>query len=129
MDSGDTCTLWYNNTLISKQHSSTKELNVVDIFNLIIILFRLRVMSESPDNEVRFRTEEREGGTRHENNNNYEDANETIEEPRQDIHAHGEGDMRDRMRGVNGPGMFRGAPNGGFHDDHRYKMSIKPEPL
>ena len=24
--------------------------------------------------------------------------------------------------------MFRGAPNGGFHDDHRYKMSIKPEP-
>ena len=122
-------TVWYNNTLISKQHSSTKELNVVDIFNLIIILFRLRVMSESPDNEVRFRTEEREGGTRHENNNNYEDANETIEEPRQDIHAHGEGDMRDRMRGVNGPGMFRGAPNGGFHDDHRYKMSIKPEPL
>ena len=55
-------------------------------------------MSESPDNEVRFRTEEREGGTRHENNNNYEDANETIEEPRQDIHAHGEGNMR----GVNG---------------------------
>ena len=55
MDSGDTCTLWYNNTLISKQHSSTKELNVVDIFNLIIILFRLRVMAESPDNEVRFR--------------------------------------------------------------------------
>ena len=125
MDSGDTCTLWYNNTLISKQHSSTKELNVVDIFNLIIILFRLRVMSESPDNEVRFRTEEREGGTRHENNNNYEDANETIEEPRQDIHAHGEGDTR----GVNGQGMFRGAPNGGFHDDHRYKMSIKPEPI
>jgi hypothetical protein len=31
------------------------------------------------------------------------------------------------MRGVNGQGMFRGAPNGGFHDDHRYKMSIKPE--
>ena len=61
MDSGDTCTLWYNNTLISKQQSSTKELNVVDIFNFIIILFRLRVMSESPDNEVRFRSEEREG--------------------------------------------------------------------
>ena len=38
------------------------------------------------------------------------------------------GDTRDRMRGVNGQGMFRGAPNGGFHDDHRYKMSIKPEP-
>jgi hypothetical protein len=44
------------------------------------------------------------------------------------IHARGEGDMRDRMRGVNGQGMFRGAPNGRFHDDHRYKMSIKPEP-
>jgi hypothetical protein len=107
-------TVWYNNTLISKQHSSTKELNVVDIFNFIIILFRLRVMSESPDNEVRCRTEEREGGTRYKNDNNYEDANETIEEPRQDIHAHGEEDMRD---------------NGGFHDDHRYKMSIKPEPF
>ena len=39
-------------------------------------------MSESPDNEIRFRMEEREGGTRHENGNNYEDANETIEEPR-----------------------------------------------
>jgi hypothetical protein len=85
-------------------------------------------MSESPENEVRFRTEEREGGTRHDNDNNYEDANETIEEPREDIHAHGEGDMRDRMRGINGQGMFRGAPNGRFHDDHRYKMSIKPEP-
>ena len=71
----------------------------------------LREMSESPD-EVRFRTEEHEGGTRHENDNNYEDANETIEEPRQDIHAHGEGVTRDRMRGVNGQGMFRGAPNG-----------------
>jgi len=69
----------------------------VEIFNLIIILFRLREMSESPDNEVRFRMEEREGGTRHENDNNYEDANERIEEPRQYIHAHKEGDMRDRM--------------------------------
>jgi hypothetical protein len=100
---------------------------VVEIVYFIIILFRLREISESPENEVRFRTEEREGGTRHDNDNNY-DANETIEEPREDIHAHGEGDMRDRMRGVNGQGMFRGAPNGRFHDDHRYKMSIKPEP-
>ena len=63
---------------------------MVEIFNFIIILFRLREMLESPDNEVRFRTEEREGGTPQENDNNYEDANETIEEPRQDIHAHGE---------------------------------------
>jgi hypothetical protein len=46
-------------------------------------------MSESSDNEVRFRMEEREVGIRHENDNNYEDANETIEKPRQDIHAHG----------------------------------------
>ena len=84
-------------------------------------------MTESPENEVKFRTEEREGGTRHENDNNYEDANETIEEPREGIHVHGEGDTRDRMRGVNGQGMIRGAPNGRFHDDHRYKMSIKPE--
>ena len=96
---------------------------MVEIFNLIIILFRLREMSESPDNEVRCRTEEREGGTRHENENNYEDANETREEPRQDMHAHGVGDMRDRMGGITGQGMLRGEPNGGFHDDHRYKMS------
>jgi hypothetical protein len=42
------------------------------------------------------------------------------------MHVHGEGDTRDKMRGINGQGMFRGAPNGGFYDDHRYKMSIKP---
>ena len=36
--------------------------------------------------------------------------------------------MRDRMGGVKGQGMLRGAPNGGFHDNHRYKLSIKPEP-
>ena len=80
-------------------------------------------MSKSPDNEVRFRMEEREVGIRHENDDNYEDANETREEPRQDMHAHGEGDMRDRMGGVTGQGILRGAPTGGFHDDHRYKMS------
>jgi len=96
------------------------------MFNFIV-LFGLREISESPDYEVRFRTEEREGSTQHENDNNYEDSNETIEEPRQEMHAHGEGDTRDKKRGVNGQGMFRGAPNGGFHDDHRYKMSIKPE--
>jgi hypothetical protein len=44
------------------------------------------------------------------------------------MHVHGEGDTRDKMRGINGQGMFRGAPNGGFHDDHRYNMFIKPEP-
>ena len=85
-------------------------------------------MSGLPDTEVRFRMEEREWDTRNVNDNNYEDVNETIEKPRKDIHANGEGNMRDRMGGINGQGMFRGAPNGGFYDDHRYKMSIKPEP-
>ena len=31
--------------------------------------------------------------------------------------------MRDRMGGVTGQGMLRRGPNGGFHDDHRYKLS------
>jgi hypothetical protein len=44
------------------------------------------VVVQSPDNEVRFRMEEREVGIRHENDDNYEDANETREEPIQDMH-------------------------------------------
>jgi hypothetical protein len=47
-------------------------------------------MSGLPDTEVRFRMEEREWDTRNENDNNYEDANETIEKPRKDIHANGD---------------------------------------
>ncbi|CAC5420432.1 ZCCHC9 [Mytilus coruscus] len=70
-------------------------------------------MAESPDLEIRFRSEEREKEARHERNTEFADANETLEEHRANVYAHGEGDVN-REYGMSGQRGQRGINTDGF---------------
>lgn len=99
-------------------------------------------MADSPDPEIRFRIEEHEMETRRKDRDNeYEDANDTLDGPRDSIHAHGEGDAHrgygngglggpDGIGGFRGPGFDGGTlnDNGGFLQNRSHTVTIKPEP-
>ncbi|CAC5404167.1 unnamed protein product [Mytilus coruscus] len=84
-------------------------------------------MAESPDLEIRFRSEEREKEARHERNTEFADANETLEEHRANLYAHGEGDVN-REYGMAGHRGQRGMNTDGFQYNNPHTVSIRPEP-
>lgn len=84
-------------------------------------------MAESPDLEIRFRSEEREKEVRHERNTEFADANETLEEHRANVYAHGEGDVN-REYGMSGQRGQRGINTDGFRYNNPHTVSIRPEP-
>ncbi|CAG2192922.1 unnamed protein product [Mytilus edulis] len=84
-------------------------------------------MAESPDLEIRFRSEEREKEARHERNTEFADANETLEEHRANVYAHGEGDVN-REYGMSGQRGQRGINTDGFRYNNPHTVSIRPEP-
>ncbi|CAG2230292.1 unnamed protein product [Mytilus edulis] len=64
---------------------------------------------------------------RHERNTEFADANETSEEHRANVYAHGEGDVN-REYGMSGQRGQRGINTDGFRYNNPHTVSIRPEP-
>ncbi|VDI51416.1 Hypothetical predicted protein [Mytilus galloprovincialis] len=64
---------------------------------------------------------------RHERNTEFADANETLEEHRANVYAHGEGDVN-REYGMSGQRGQRGINTDGFRYNNPHTVSIRPEP-
>ena len=79
-------------------------------------------MAESPDREITFRREEE---TDRADQNNFEDANETLDGPRTGAHGRGDGDFP-RMHSTGSYRQNTDCP-GDVHTMVPYKLSIKPE--
>lgn len=80
-------------------------------------------MAESPEREITFRREQ--GETDRTDHNNFEDANETLDEPRAGAHGRGDGDFAR----IHGAELYRQNTDcpGDRNTMVPYKLSIKPE--
>ena len=114
-------------TILIVTEDSKRGGTLIFILQLVYTLGFGLTMATSPDPDIRFRRDERDKDAHTEGDEqNFEDANDTLEGQGTELHAHGHGDMPRDEEFARNRGILDF--NGGYQPFRTQTLAVKPEP-